>query len=178
MLCCFAFVNMCLPEILCSIYMPALAAGEQKKSSLQVQMREMCLFSLPQGQEPAFTCSSPVQGTGSGVWVGQVGCYFVLKNISSSWSGGEFATLFKDAHWDFHKVQGFLVLRGSNAFFSHPVIFFQCPIPNSSWRSSSKDESMTTICVQLCAPWGEMQTASCRPAQIAEPGHVSDPMKV
>lgn len=118
---------MCLPEILCSIYMPALAAGEQKKSSLQVQMREMCLFSLPQGQEHALTCSSPVQGTGSGARVGQVGCYFVLKNISSSWSGGEFATLLEDAHWDFHKVQGFLILRGSNAFFSHPVIFFNVP---------------------------------------------------
>lgn len=109
--------------------------------------------------------------------VGQVGGYFVLKNISSSWSGGEFAILLEDACWDFHQIQRFLVLRGSNALFSHLLMFFQCPNPNMSWRSS-KDESMTSISVQWCAPWGKVQTASCRPAQIAECSHVSDPMKI
>lgn len=77
--------------------------------------------------------------------VGQVGCDFVLKKVSSSWSGGEFAIPLEDAHWDFHKIQGFIVLRGSNLLFSQLIIFFQCPNPNSSCRSSSKDESMTTI---------------------------------
>lgn len=46
---CYSAVFMCL----------TLATGEQEKSSLQVQMREMCLLSLPQRQGPALACSSP-----------------------------------------------------------------------------------------------------------------------
>lgn len=134
-----AYGSLLLPVILCDIYIwfGIWRAEEEQPPSTD----EGNVPSQPSTE--AGTCLD-LSFTSTGQ-VGQVGCDFVLKKVSSSWSGNEFAIPLEDAHWDFHKIQGFIVLRGSNLLFSQLIIFFQCPNPSSSCRSSSKDESMTTI---------------------------------
>lgn len=119
--------------ILCSIYMPDF---EQEQSMRQVQVRETCFLSLPQKLGPTMASSSA--RIGQSIWARGMGGFSWLfscgleEPFCSSWSRGEFAILFKDTCWDFHKIQGFLAIRGSNAVFSQLVIFFQFPNPNGS----------------------------------------------
>lgn len=61
------------------------------------------------------------RGTGRSGWL--VFCCSE-EPLCSLRSRGEVAVLLKDAHWDFHKIKGFLALRGGNAVFSYLVIFF------------------------------------------------------
>lgn len=107
--------------ILCSIYMP----GFEHENMPQVQVRETCFLNLPQRLGPATASSSTrigqsiwARGMGGLGWLFSCGSWGSEEPFCSSWSRGEFAILFKDTCWDFHKIQGFLAIRGSNAVFS------------------------------------------------------------
>lgn len=83
----------------------------------------------------------------------------------------------KGAHWDFHKMQVFLAVKQCSIFMFSDFSISQSKLKLKEFLETLRSERMTTIWVLSSARWGEVQTASGRPARIAEPGRVSDPLK-
>lgn len=146
--CCIAFgsCNMCLrfPAPMCDSLQYLCAwlwqLESRRKAALKCRWGKCAFSAFHRGRD----LSWPVHHQYRAEYLGQGHGQVRMAGFLLFWRTALFlkeqrwgCCTLKDAHWYFHKIKGFLALRGGNAVFSYLVIFFfQFPGPNWSWRSS------------------------------------------